>query len=162
MEKNKLKQILLISKITLTIASLFLFLVWLMFMTNNFFPKSQNSFVAKIMNTSIQIMIWPITSIILFIFIMPIWVTNKKEILLVFLTLSLIITILCSTFLFSLNINKFWIIWLIAHFFAIASIIFVFFSFFFKEKLLLFKKEKNKHIEKKGSVPKMSITTHFP
>ncbi len=93
MEK-KLKQILLISKITLTIASLFLFLVWLMFMTNNFFPKSQNSFVAKIMNTSIQIMIWPITSIILFIFIMPIWVTNKKQILLVFLTLSLIITIL--------------------------------------------------------------------
>lgn len=146
MEKNKLKQILLISKITLTIASLFLFLVWLMFMTNNFFPKSQNSFVAKIMNTSIQIMIWPITSIILFIFIMPIWVTNKKQILLVFLTLSLIITILCSTFLFSLNINKFWIIWLIAHFFAIASIIFVFFSL---KKNFFYLKRKKINISKK-------------
>ncbi len=146
MEKNKLKQILLISKITLTIASLFLFLVWLMFMTNNFFPKSQNSFVAKIMNTSIQIMIWPITSIILFIFIMPIWVTNKKQILLVFLTLSLIITILCSTFLFSLNINKFWIIWLIAHFFAIASIIFVFFSL---KKNFFYLKRKKINILKK-------------
>lgn len=149
MEKNKLKQILLISKINLTIASLFLFLVWLMFMTNNFFPKSQNSFVAKIMNTSIQIMIWPITSIILFIFIMPIWVTNKKQILLVFLTLSLIITILCTTFIFSLNINKFWIIWLIAHFFAIASIIFVIVSYFFKEKLLLFKKKKINILKKR-------------
>ncbi len=147
MEKNKLKQILLISKITLTIASLFLFLVWLMFMTNNFFPKSQNSFVAKIMNTSIQIMIWPITSIILFIFIMPIWVTNKKQILLVFLTLSLIITILCSTFLFSLNINKFWIIWLIAHFFAIASIIFVFFSL--KKNFFYLKRKKINILKKK-------------
>ncbi len=147
MEKNKLKQILLISKITLTIASLFLFLVWLMFMTNNFFPKSQNSFVAKTMNTSIQIMIWPITSIILFIFIMPIWVTNKKEILLVFLTLSLIITILCSTFLFSLNINKFWIIWLIANFFAIASIIFVFFSL--KKNFFYLKRKKINILKKK-------------
>lgn len=142
MEKNKVKQILLISKITLTIASFFLFLVWLMFMTNNFFPKSQTSLVAKIMHTSIQIMIWPITSIILFIFIMPVWVTNKKQILLVFLILALIIAILCTTFLFNLNINKFWIIWLIAHFLAIGVLIFVIVSYFFLERNNFFKKKK--------------------
>lgn len=142
MKKRNLKQILLISKITLTIASLFLFLVWLMFMTNNFFPKSQTSLVAKIMHTSIQIMIWPITSIILFIFIMPVWVTNKKQILLVFLILALIIAILCTTFLFSLNINKFWIIWLIAHFLAIGALIFVIISYFFLERNWHQKKKK--------------------
>ncbi len=142
MEKNKLKQILLISKITLTIASLFLFLVWLMFMTNNFFPKSQTSLVAKIMHTSIEIMIWPITSIILFIFIMPVWVTNKKQILLVFLILALIITILSSTFLFNLNINEFWIIWLIAHFLTIGALIFAIISYFFLGKNYFFKKKK--------------------
>lgn len=134
MEKDKWQRTLLVSKITLTIVSIFLFLVWLIFMTNNFFPKSQNSFVAKIMNTPIQIMIWPITNIILFIFIMPVWVTNKKRILLVFLILALVIAISCTTFLFSLNINKFWIIWLIAHLFAIGILIFVIISFFFKNK----------------------------
>lgn len=142
MEKNKLKQILIISKITLTITSIFLFLVWLMFMTNNFFPKSQNSLVALIMHTSIQIMIWPITSIILFIFIMPIWVTNKKQILLMFLILALIIAILSTTFLFSLNINKFWIIWLIAHILVIAALIFVIIAYFFLEKNYFLKLKK--------------------
>lgn len=142
MKKRNLKQILLISKITLTIASLFLFLVWLMFMTNNFFPKSQTSLVAKIMHTSIKIMIWPITSIILFIFIMPVWVTNKKQILLVFLILALIIVILCTTFLFNLNINKFWIIWLIAHFLTIGALIFVIIYYFFLERNWHQKKKK--------------------
>lgn len=143
--QNKLKKILLISKITLTLASLFLFLVWLMFMTNNFYPKSNHSIISNIMNTSIQVMIWPITIIILFIFIMPVWVTNKKKILLLFLSIALTIAISCLLFIFGLNINKFWVIWLIAHLFAIGALTFVLFVYFFSSGLLFLQSKKNKN-----------------
>ncbi|WP_375317830.1 hypothetical protein [Spiroplasma endosymbiont of Virgichneumon dumeticola] len=145
MEKQiKLKRTLLISKITLTLSSLFLFLVWLMFMTNNFYPKSNDSIISKIMDISIQIMIWPITSIILFIFIMPVWVTNKKKILLVFLGIASTIAIICLLFVFGLNINKFWVIWLIAHLFTIGSIIFVISVYFFNSGLLFLENKQTK------------------
>ncbi|WP_342276903.1 hypothetical protein [Spiroplasma endosymbiont of Nebria brevicollis] len=147
MEKQiKLKRTLLISKITLTVASLFLFLVWLMFMTNNFYPKSNDSIISKIMNTSIKVMIWPITSIILFIFIMPVWVTNKKKILLVFLGVALVIAVICLLFVFGLNINKFWVIWLVAHLFVIGSMIFVISVYFFNSGLLFLENKQVKDI----------------
>lgn len=143
-KKIKLKRALLISKITLTVASLFLFLVWLMFMTNNFYPKSNDSIISKIMNTSIQVMIWPITAIILFIFIMPVWVTNKKRILFVFLVLALAIAIVCLLFVIDLNINKFWVMWLLAHLFAISALFFVISVYFFNSRLIFLENKKSK------------------
>lgn len=120
---NLAQTCLLVSKIMLTICSLFLFLAWLMLMTNNFYPKSPDLIVSKIINTSIQIMIWPITIIILFVFIMPIWVTTNKKILVVMLSSAIIITIVGITFLFSLNINHFWFIWLVVHIFTLLTLI---------------------------------------
>ena len=120
---NLAQTALLVSKIMLTISSLFLFLAWLMLMTNNFYPKAPDLIVSKIINTSIQIMIWPITIITLFVFIMPIWVTTNKKILAVMLSIAIIITIVGITFLFSLNINYFWFIWLVVHIFTLLTLI---------------------------------------
>lgn len=133
METAKIKLInkkysLLLTKILITISGILIFLAWLMLITNNFYTKENSSIVDKIISLPIQITIWPVTFIILFIFIMPIWVTYNKKILFWFLIISHTILIGNFYFLFLLNINSFWIYWLIANIISFFIIVFSIFS----------------------------------
>lgn len=126
--KINLNNLMIFNRISITISGTLLFLVWLMFLTNNFYPKSDDNLAAIIMKWPIQISIWPVTLIILFIYIMPIWVTKNNEILAIFLLLSLFSLLLSLIFLFFLNISSLWILWLIIDIIAFFNIIFTLFS----------------------------------
>ncbi|MGL5268476.1 MAG: hypothetical protein ACRC8P_01720 [Spiroplasma sp.] len=128
------KNLMLFNCISITISGILLFLVWLMFLTKNFYPKAANNLAAIVMQWSLQISIWPVTLVILFIVVMPIWVTKNFELLAVFFFLSLIFLFLNILFLVLLIISKLWFLWLIVVFIAFFSIIFALFSIYYLNK----------------------------
>lgn len=125
------KNLIIFDRISITISGTLLFLTWLMFLTQNFYPKSDNNIAAIIMNWPLQVSIWPMTLIILFIFIMPIWVTNNFELLAIFLLLSCLFLLLGLGLLFFLNINYYWILWLVVDIIALINIIFALFTVYY-------------------------------
>lgn len=128
------KKLMMFDRISISVSGTLLFLVWLMFLTQNFYPKTDDNLAAIIMNLPLQVSIWPVTLIILFIFIMPIWVTNNFELLSVFLLLSLLFLLLSFVFLIFLNINSFWILWLLIDILALFNLIFAIFSIYYLNK----------------------------
>lgn len=122
------------SKFLITISSILIFLAWLMFIYNNFYPKSPNSFTSKLMRIPVEIMIWPAVLIALFVLILPIWVTTNNNLLFIFLIISLIISLLNFAMLFALNINSFWIYWLITDIISFFSLLFTLFIIMQKNK----------------------------
>lgn len=134
------KNLMMFVRISITISGILFFLAWLMFLTQNFYPKSNNNIAAIIMNWLLQVSIWPMTLIILFVFIMPIWVTNNFELLAIFLFLSLLFLFFSIVLLFFLNINSYWIFWLIVNIIVFINIIFSLFSIYYLNK----KSKKNK------------------
>lgn len=137
------KNLILFDRISISISGILLFLIWLMFLTKNFYPKTDDNLAAIIMNWPLQISIWPITLIILFIFVMPIWVTNSFELLSVFLLLSLLFIVLNLVFLIFLNVSALWILWLIGNLLALSNIIFAIFSVHYLDKTNVKKKKTN-------------------
>lgn len=123
-QKLNHRNLLNFSKLLVTFSSVLLFIAWLMFTNHNFYPKVNESFTSKVMNIPIEIMIWPITLITLFIFILPIWVTGNQRLLFSFLLLSLILLLLNVLFLFQLNVNSYWIFWLVTDLINFFVIIF--------------------------------------
>lgn len=122
------KNLILFDRISITVSGILLFLVWLMFLTKNFYPKSEDNLAGIIMNWPLQASIWPITLFILFIVIMPIWVTNSYELLAIFLFLSIIFLVLNIIFLIFLNVNSLWVLWLIINILTLANFVFALFS----------------------------------
>lgn len=123
---NKLgaKKLLLINRILLTMVGIWFFIIWLVFITNNFYPRASNNIADKLMSLPVEASIWPVTFIALFIFIMPIWTTSSFKLLITMLTLCLIISVLTFVFLAFLLITVPWIVWLLLNIFTYAILLF--------------------------------------
>lgn len=119
---------------SMTVSGILLFLIWLMFLTNNFYPKSDSNLAAKVMKWPLQISIWPVTLIILFVVIMPVWVTKNFELLAIFLFLTLIFLLFNILFLVFLNVSSLWILWLNVVIISFLSTIFTLFSIYYLNK----------------------------
>lgn len=137
------KNLILFDRISLTVSGILLFLIWLMFLTKNFYPKADNNLAAIIMNWPLQASIWPVTIVILFIYIMPIWVTSSFELLAVSLLLSLLGLLGNVIFLVFLNVSSLWVLWLIADLLAFCNLIFALFSVYYLNKTAPKKKKKS-------------------
>lgn len=128
------KNLILFDRVTLTVSGILLFLIWLMFLTKNFYPKEDDNLAAIIMNWPLQGSIWPITLFLLFIFVMPVWVTGSFELLSIFLFLSLIFILLSLVFLVFLNVSSLWFLWFFGNLLALCNVLFVLFSVYYLNK----------------------------
>ncbi|MBE4704042.1 hypothetical protein [Spiroplasma platyhelix] len=137
------KSLIMFDRITITVSGTLLFLIWLMFLTKNFYPKSDDNLAAVIMNWPLQASIWPISLMLLFVFIMPVWVTNSFELLSIFLFLSLLFILLSLVFLVFLNVNSLWILWLIVNLLALCNVMFALFSIYYLNKTNVKKNKSN-------------------
>ncbi|MDQ7983190.1 MAG: hypothetical protein REH79_03165 [Spiroplasma sp.] len=127
---NKLgtKKLLLLNRILLTLVGISFFLIWLIFSTNNFYPRNEDNIAAKLLSVPVEAAIWPITFLALFVFIMPIWSSTSLKFLLTFLILSFLIFILTFVFLAFLLITISWFVWLLVNIISCSVIIFTLIS----------------------------------
>lgn len=134
LERTAPGHLMLYIRISITISGILLFLVWLMFLTKNFYPKSEDNLAAVIMNWPIQASIWPITLILLFTFVLPVWATQNFEILVIFLLLSIMFVILNAILLIFLNISSLWILWIVVDVISFLVLVFSLISISFLAK----------------------------
>lgn len=128
------RRLMLFDQVTITISGVLLFIVWLMFLTKNFYPKSSDNIAAIIMNWPLQASIWPVTLFLLFIFVMPIWVTKRLDLIVIYLMLSFLFLLVNIAFLVFVNVTLLWVLWLIIILLTTSNVIFALFSIIYLNK----------------------------
>lgn len=137
------RRLMLFDQVTITISGVLLFIVWLMFLTKNFYPKSNDNLAAIIMNWPLQASIWPVTLFLLFIFVLPIWVTNRLDLIVVYLMLSFLFLLLNIAFLAFVNVTLLWVLWLVIILLTTSNVVFALFSIIYLNKNNVKKKKSN-------------------